>query len=94
MAGSNRHKGLVALVIAGLSLALVVGGTLLPAVTRADSPNRVGLVVRHGDGSLITQCIEFSQPQISGYDALVLSGLHLQISQDSGLGAAICSIDH
>ncbi len=55
--------------------------------------NQVGLVVRFGDGSLTTRCVEFSEQQISGYDVLVRSGLDIVAAFDSGAGAAICAIE-
>ncbi len=75
-------------------LALTVVGIGLPGV-RAQSPNRAGLVVRFGDGSFITRCVEFSEPQISGYDVLLIhSGLNVVVAYYSGEGAAICKIEH
>jgi len=74
-------------------LALTIVGIGLPGV-RAQSPNRAGLVVRFGDGSFITRCVEFSEPQISGYDVLIRSGLSVVVAYYSGEGAAICEIEH
>ncbi|MCK4472299.1 MAG: hypothetical protein KAW49_10985, partial [Anaerolineae bacterium] len=65
-----------------------------PPGARAQSPNRAGLVVRFGDGSFITRCVEFSEPQISGYDVLMRSGLNVVAAYYSGEGAAICKIEH
>jgi len=49
---------------------IVVGMILLlsfPAGLGAQSaePNRVGLVVQYGDGTVATHCVEFGQPSIS-----------------------------
>lgn len=74
-------------------LTLAVIGASLPGV-RAQSPNRVGLVVRFGDGSFTTRCVEFSEPQISGYDVLMRSGLNVVAAYFSGEGTAICKIEH
>jgi hypothetical protein len=63
------------------------------SVAQADEPNRVGLVVLHGDGRQITRCIEFSEAEISGYDVLVRSGLSVVSAFDAGMGAAMCAID-
>ena len=73
-------------------LTLAVAGTGLPGA-RAQSPHRVGLVVRFADDNIVTRCIEFSEPQISGYDVLTRSGLNVVASFDSGMGAAICAIE-
>jgi hypothetical protein len=74
-------------------LALTVAGAGLGGV-HADRPNRVGLVVRFGDGSLTMRCIEFGGSEISGYDVLERSGLSVTAAFDSGQGAAICKIEH
>jgi hypothetical protein len=60
---------------------------------QAQPPNRVGLVVTHGDGSTTTRCISFSEPDISGYDVLQRSGLDVVVAQSGGVGAAICAIE-
>lgn len=73
-------------------LALAVAGAGLSGA-RAQSSNRVGLVVRFGDGSFVTRCVEFSEPQISGYDVLMRSGLNIVAAYFSGEGAAICAIE-
>jgi hypothetical protein len=59
----------------------------------AQSPNQVGLVVRKGDGSVVSRCIEFVEDEISGYDALMRSGLRVGASQSGGIGVTICGID-
>jgi hypothetical protein len=71
-------------------LAVISSG--LPDV-RAQGGNRAGLVVRFGDGSLVTRCIEFSESEISGYDLLTRAGLDVVAAFDSGMGAAICAIE-
>ena len=68
-------------------LAFAIVGLFLPG-TRAQETNRVGLVVRFGDGSHVTRCVEFSEPEISGYDALMNSGLDVVAA-----GWAICDIE-
>ncbi len=60
---------------------------------RAQSPRRVALVVRFGEGNVITRCVSFSEEQISGYDVLTRSGLAIVAAFDPGAGAAICSIE-
>src|SRR5690606_17297961 len=76
-----------------LLLAFVGGWLLSLAPTlHAQETNRVGLLIQHGDGSTLTRCVEFSEPQLSGYDVLQRSQLELSIDA-SGMGAAICRID-
>ena len=60
---------------------------------RAQQPNRVGLVIRHGNDTTITRCVEFNGSEISGYDLLMRSGLDIVADFGSGMGAAICSIE-
>ncbi len=62
-------------------------------VARAQTPNRVALVVHFGT-TTITRCVAFDEPEISGYDVLARSGLSFVASFDSGLGAAICAIEN
>ncbi len=68
--------------------AVLGAGTML-----AQTGNQAALVVMHGDGRVITRCVDFSEPQISGYELLARSGLDLNI-EVTGMGAAICRIDH
>ena len=72
---------------------LVLALTLLSGMARADGPSRVGLVVRFGDGSVFTRCIEFDEDQISGLEVLLRSGLSV-IYEQSGMGAAVCKIEN
>ncbi|MFX1354040.1 MAG: hypothetical protein ACFFGP_08785, partial [Promethearchaeota archaeon] len=60
---------------------------------RAQGRNQVGLVIRFGDGSVITRCVAFDEGEISGYDVLTRSGLKVVIGQASGLGTSICQIE-
>ncbi len=59
----------------------------------ADQPQRVGLVIMHDNDQVIKKCVEFSGEEISGYELLEKTGLDLNIDV-SGLGAAVCRIDH
>ena len=59
----------------------------------AQGPNRVGLVVQFGDGSYTTRCVEFSEPQISGYDVLLRSGLDIKAAVSGAPGVLICGIE-
>ncbi len=58
----------------------------------AQSPNRVALVVSFGDGDVETQCLEFSEPEITGLEVLQRAGMDVT-AQVQGLGAAVCSIE-
>ena len=75
-----------------MALLILLAADSCPPVAEAEGPNQVGLVVQKGDGSYVTRCIEFSEPQITGYEVLVRSGLTLEISI-GGMGAFVCGID-
>ena len=81
----------VTLAVLALQVSGDAGTGLLNA--RAQTPNRAGLVVRFGDGSFITHCVEFGESQISGYDVLMRSSLNVVAAFDSGQGAAVCAIE-
>ena len=66
-------------------MSLVVSGT-------ASATNYAGLVVRHGNGSVIIRCIAFEEPSISGIDLLYRSGLSVDVSS-SGYGVSVYGID-
>ncbi|GAB4538462.1 MAG: hypothetical protein Kow0063_26310 [Anaerolineae bacterium] len=84
-------SGLLWSILAGL---VILVALLNAALAKADGPNQVGLVVVHGDGSLLTRCIEFSESKISGYGVLDRSGLDLNFEPSGGMGVAICRIDN
>ncbi len=71
-------------------LLLVVG--VAGVVASADAPNQAALVVVHGDGSVVTRCVAFAEPQISGLELLQRAGLDLNL-EASGVGASICRLD-
>lgn len=62
------------------------------AVSAQEGPNRAALVVRFEDGSVLTQCISFSEPAISGTELLTRAGLQTTFDYNSGLGGAVCSL--
>ncbi|WP_322486902.1 hypothetical protein [Chloroflexus sp.] len=73
-------------------LIVLVAIALLSGVAAAQpAVNRAGVVVRFGNGEVVTACVEFSEPSISGLELLERSGLPV-ISQQSSIGAAVCKI--
>jgi hypothetical protein len=74
-------------------LALAVTIAPLSSSAQVDGPNQVGLVVLFGNGTVFTDCIEFSEPEITGEDVLDDSGLSIIKDTSFGLGAAICKIE-
>ncbi len=74
-----------------VALAVVIVSAFGEGLARADGPNRAGIVVSY-ENVTETRCVEFDQPGITGADLLSRSGLAV-VSEGSGLGTAVCSID-
>jgi hypothetical protein len=83
MTHQRKHWDLLLILL----VTLVIIPTL-PLDAHAQGPNRVGLVVRLSDGSHLTRCVEFSEPEINGYDVLIRSRLDVVAA-----GQAICDIE-
>jgi len=77
-----------------LLLALISAELAMSSVpARAQTvDNQAGLVVVHGDGRVITRCVAFSEPQISGADLLSRSGASL-VLEAGPLGLTVCSLN-
>ncbi|MGC9468801.1 MAG: hypothetical protein ACP5HS_09425 [Anaerolineae bacterium] len=74
-----------------LSLLLLL--LVTPSLGWAQEPaQRAGIVVVHGDGSVVTRCVAFDEPTISGLTALQRAGLTLSTAAGP-LGVTICSLD-
>ncbi|MBN1580526.1 MAG: hypothetical protein JXA89_07465, partial [Anaerolineae bacterium] len=87
MISTKKSVGLLA---TSLLVVLMLG---IGADARAQSPsNQVGLVVQFGDGTTLTRCVTFDEPEINGYDVLMRSGLNVVANTSSGIGVAICKI--
>ncbi len=66
---------------------------LVPSVGQAQSePNRAGLVILHGDGQVVSACVSFGEPEITGLELIERAGLSFQ-AQTNGGGAAVCKLD-
>jgi hypothetical protein len=76
----------LALVITPLSAAT--------AATPAPHLNGAGLVIKHGDGSVLYFYVQFSEPQITGEQLLERAGVQLDITPYAGIGTGVCMIDH
>ncbi len=77
-----------------VQLLLVIAALLLGPMpsAHAQGPNQVALIVQHGNGSLVTRCVAFSEPHLTGYQILTRSGLDV-VAAVGSLGAAICAIE-
>ena len=96
--GWARHRIGVHMKRTAVGLLLVVSALalLLPSsgpAALAQGAQRVGLVVKFDDGSVFTECIEFSQPEITGCEALDLSSLSVEYGGYGSYGQAVCSIN-
>jgi hypothetical protein len=65
---------------------------LVPSTVRAQEENRAGLVIVHGDGRVVQQCVFFAEESISGYELLQRAGGALSV-EAGAMGATVCSID-
>lgn len=75
--------------ILAILLALAASGV----GAQQDRPNGAGLIIRHGDGTLIYAYVEFESETISGEELLLRSGLDLIVSPFPGLGYGVCMIN-
>ena len=76
-----------------LFLALVLLASSAPIRVNAQAAtHRAGLVVRFGDGSVVTRCVSFSEPSLTGVELLARSGLSVVLDLNSSLGAGVCKI--
>lgn len=91
----RRRKNRAPAIFCGRCFALAFGTLavfcIAPQAARAND-NQIGLVVVHGNGEVLTRCISFTEPQLTGYEVLQRSGLDLNV-EPSGGGAAICRLD-
>jgi len=80
--------GIVALVGAlGLNLAAMVIHTNAQA-----TPNHAGLIIQSASGQVVTRCITFDDPEITGYELLRRSNLALVV--DIAGGGSLCKIQN
>lgn len=63
------------------------------APANAQQMNGAGVVIRHGDGTLIYAYVQFEEESISGEELLLRTGLELTFSPYGGLGTGVCRID-
>jgi hypothetical protein len=53
---------------------------------------RAGLVLRFGDGSVVTRCVSFGEPSLTGAELLMRAGLSVVLDLNSSIGAGVCKI--
>jgi hypothetical protein len=76
-----------------LFLALLLVLPVRAVVSAQGAPHRAGLVIRFGDGSVITRCVSFSEPSITGMELLARAGLSIRVDTASSIGAGVCKIN-
>lgn len=76
----------ITLVVCALAL------SIFPAAAAPATPHTAGIVVQYADGRVETAIVSFSEPTISGLEALQRSGLTLELSGDlvCRIGGAGC----
>ena len=55
--------------------------------------NAAGLVIRHGDGSVLYFYVQFSESEITGTQLLERAGVSIDVTPYPGIGQAVCRID-
>lgn len=83
---ARKFTGMLAVLI------ILAASILATSGVEAQRPNGAGVVIRHGDGTLIYAYVQFEEESISGMDLLQRAGLPLSVAPFAGLGTGICSI--
>lgn len=79
----------------GTASAAAQTGPATPLCAQAVNENHVGIVIEHGDGTVIRRCVSFTTPTIAALTVLHDSGLQYSTSGFNGsLGEAVCQIDN
>ncbi|MBI3943140.1 MAG: hypothetical protein HY326_09020, partial [Chloroflexi bacterium] len=81
------------LILLGLALVLWAGVAVPARAQGPAGPIRVGLVVKHSDGRVVTSCVSLAKTNPTGLDVLRASGLDANIDYSSGIGAGVCALD-
>lgn len=72
----------------------LLGAPLPIRPTASSGPHNAGIVVRHGDGTLVYVSVSFDEDSITSEELLIRSGLESVVTPFGGLGAAVCSLDN
>jgi hypothetical protein len=69
-------------------------GPAAPLCAHAALAHHAGIVVEHGDGQVVRQCVGFDTATITALAVLQTSGIENATESYGGLGQAVCQIDH
>jgi hypothetical protein len=84
--------GLAAPLWFGLWLA-TPGSAVRPTCAFASGAHHVAVVVEHGGGAVLTDCVAFDAAQLTGEQVMEQSGIEYATSGFGGLGKAVCQVD-
>jgi hypothetical protein len=77
----------------GETILFLVLVLVLPASAIAQgTPHRAGLIIRFGEGRVITRCVSFNEPSLTGVELLSRAGLSIRVDTSSSIGAGVCKI--
>jgi hypothetical protein len=86
---------LLAAVTAAPAVALLPTSPARIDCAGAAATHHAGVVVEHGNSSVLTRCVAFGGDSITGYDLLKASGIQSSTADYGGsLGEAVCQIDY
>jgi hypothetical protein len=94
--GPTRHPSgqlITWMAVALLCLAALTGLPLVAAATPSPHVNAAGLVIKHGDGTLLYYYVQFSERDITGTQLLERAGVSIDTEPYAGIGLAMCRID-
>ena len=75
-----------------LFLAMLLALSAGEGVSAQSAPHRAGLVIRFGDGSVVTRCVSFNEPGLTGVELLGRAGFTIRVDTNSSIGAGVCKI--
>ena len=76
-----------------LTISLILATVLVaPTDAQQSALHRAGLVVVHGDESIVSTCVAFPEENIDGAELLRRSGLEIVLDAYGGLGYGVCAI--
>jgi hypothetical protein len=92
-----RHRflaaGFAAPLLFGLWLA-TPGSAARPTCAFASGAQHVAVVVEHGSGAVLTACVAFDGPPLTGDQVMRLSHIEYATTSYGGLGNAVCQVDN